>query len=418
MTITDSSVSPTSSAGERRRARQRDAALARCAAPGRRSPRSSQPDPRVEARREQVGHQVDEHDADREHERDRPAPSESRGSRSTTAGATPEPVEREDVLDDHGAADQVGDVEAEQRERRDHRVARDVPDQHAQLAEAVARGRRPRSPRRAPRACRRAGCARAAARSRTTAVKPGRMQRLEVAEEARAGAADRQHAAGCTAKISIRTIPNQNAGMPETEHRDAADRVVGAGESRREARRASASGTVIRTANSVAIATSAAVSPMRLADQRDRPTRRRRRRRPSRSVHQIADVAHELAAAASGRAPSVAFSAAIAPASRARRGPARAGSPGTTCSSRNVAAATPITTISAAARATGRCSCARASAQPDVLEPVRAARVDREAVDLRARRVDVGRIVERDERRVLRDDRLDLRVERGALGRC
>ena len=105
----------------------------------------------------------------------------------------------------------------------------------------------------------------------------------------------------------------------------------------------------MRTANSVASPTSAAVSPMRC------PISEMHRHAVDEGVaepqrDQIADVADELAARASGRAPTVASARAIGAGVRVLAEDLRApGRRGAACSSRNVAAATPITTISAAA---------------------------------------------------------------------
>ena len=225
---------------------------------------------------------------------------------------------------------------------------------------------------------------------------------------------------GSTCRLQREDL-DQDDPEPERRHAEAGTESAAHAWSGRRSRREAASvasGTVMTTANSVGDARRAPPSRRCGCRSARRPTCRRRTRRPSRSVHQIADVADELAGERAVEPPLVRSAARSRSAWRARRAPARAGSPGSTCSSRNVADGDADHDDQRRRETTDACSCARASAQPDVLETVRAAGVDGEAVDLRARRVDVRRVVERDERCVLRDDRLDLRVERRPLGAC
>ena len=140
------------------------------------------------------------------------------------------------------------------------------------------------------------------ARSRTTAVKAGQDQAFEMRPERARPEPPTGSSPRRSEKISIRTIPNQNAGMPSPTTESAADR---------RGRRAGpcataatdASGTVIRTANSVAMATSAAVWPIRGADQRDGRAPDRRRSVPRSPRDEVADEARRTGCRASASSP-------------------------------------------------------------------------------------------------------------------
>ena len=162
----------------------------------------------------------------------------------------------------------------------------------------------------------------------------GQDESLEVAAEA--SARPRRPAAGEVDREDL----DQDDAEPERRHAEPDDR-DGRGRRGRPSRSwrdaaSAASGTVITTAKSVATRDQRSRLADALADQRD-DRHAVDVRQSEVAAHQIADVVAELAAGASWSSPHWASSAATAAGVACSPRTARAGSPGTTCSSRNVA---------------------------------------------------------------------------------
>ena len=228
---------PSSSSADQQRRRATKLGLRRSARRG--SPLTASPrhpQPRVDHRIQHVDDEVDDHHHRRQQHARRRAPPPGRGWRwpGTPAGRA---GQHEHVLDHDGAGDQVGELQAHDRQHRDHRVAQHVAPQHARGATGPWRARCARSPRAAPRAppsasmrARIAACTTASATAGSSSACSAGPQAAAVVLAPAREAAGANHCS-FTANSRISRIANQKFGiaMPSwltRHHADVAGAVV------------------------------------------------------------------------------------------------------------------------------------------------------------------------------------------------